>query len=537
MRERINRLAMGIIDTELPKVKVTPEAIDDLVRSGGTTRRELVVTSENDLHIKGLAYSSNFRVRLMNNAFGGTYNHLVYEVNTGFLEDGDVIAGTFYLVTNGGEREISYSFRVEIGTSGKALGDLKIAEDFAATAKNDSETALRLFEYRDFSEAPFMKGLRIRALYDGLKGRPDRRKELEEFLTGLAVKASVKLDVDQRECRFDNLKEITEERIRIVRNTWGYVNLEITADSNFIEIPRRTVSDHDFKDDVCEITYRLHPGRLHQGVNLGRIFITGMENRFIVPVTAVMNPGGGISPENAYAKEARLRFFRLWLEMETGEDAAASLPNQMMRALDELEEMQSQPVAYKLLRAGVCILGERNGEAALLLDECRETILAERQERLEEYCFYQYLRLLLNPDEYQKISLLRLTRKYLDDNLSLHSLFLIELRLDERMSENPGILFSAMRRQFDHGMKSPFLYLAAVRLLNDAPELMHTMGGFELQVVCFGARYRVAEEKLALAAAKLAFTDHHFPVFAFGLLSYFTAGIRKKRFWKPSVRS
>ena len=104
MRERINRLAKGIIDSEVPVIKVTPKETTDVVRSGGATRRELVVTSENNLHIKGLAYSSNFRVRLLNGAFGGTYNHLVYEVNTSFLEDGDVIKGAFYLVTNGGER-------------------------------------------------------------------------------------------------------------------------------------------------------------------------------------------------------------------------------------------------------------------------------------------------------------------------------------------------------------------------------------------------------------------------------------------------
>ena len=52
MRERINRLAKGIIDSEVPVIKVTPKGIDDVVRSGGATRRELVVTSENNLHIK-----------------------------------------------------------------------------------------------------------------------------------------------------------------------------------------------------------------------------------------------------------------------------------------------------------------------------------------------------------------------------------------------------------------------------------------------------------------------------------------------------
>ena len=109
---------------------------------------------------------------------------MVYEVDGTYLEDGDEIKGTFYLITSGGEKEIPYSFCAESTTSGKALGNLKTAQDFADIAKRDLDMALRLFEYRDFVEAPFMQDLKVRTLYDGLKGRPDRRKELEEFWPG-----------------------------------------------------------------------------------------------------------------------------------------------------------------------------------------------------------------------------------------------------------------------------------------------------------------------------------------------------------------
>ena len=522
MRERINRLAKGIIDSEVPVIKVTPKETTDVVRSGGATRRELVVTSENNLHIKGLAYSSNFRVRLLNGAFGGTYNHLVYEVNTSFLEDGDVIKGAFYLVTNGGEREVPYSFRVELSTSGKALSDLKTAEDFAATAKNDYETALRLFEYRDFYEAPFMKDLHVRALYGGLKGRPDRKKELEEFLTGLGVKEPVKLSADESEWRFDEPAGVIEECITVTRSCWGYVSLEVTADCDFIEIPVRNIGDQDFTDDICEIVYRIHPGRMHQGLNQGRIIITGIEERFVVPVTAMVNPGGGISAEDAYTKEAGAAYLHLRLQKEAGEyeEAVLLVPadtdegdvphNRMLRALDEIEEMKGQLEAIKLLRAEIYLSDGRESQAALLMDECREKILAERQEKLELYCYYQYLRLILQPDEYQKESLVRLLRKYLEENPDLHNLFLILLKLDRRMSENPGGALSMMRRQFEAGMRSPFLYLHACRLLSEEPDLIRSIGPFELQVLSFGARYGAAGKEFALAAARLTLTSRHF---------------------------
>ena len=59
MRERINRLAKGIIDSEVPKLVITPSALEGSVPAGTTARGELMVVSGNGLHIKGLIYSGN----------------------------------------------------------------------------------------------------------------------------------------------------------------------------------------------------------------------------------------------------------------------------------------------------------------------------------------------------------------------------------------------------------------------------------------------------------------------------------------------
>ena len=206
-----------------------------------------------------------------------------------------MIKGSFYLVTNGGEREVPYSFCVELSTSGKALSDLKTAVDFADIAKKDMDTALRLFEYRDFVNAPFMQDLHVRAIYDGLKGRPDRKKELEEFLTALKVKKPVQLWAETGERRFGELEDVVTEWVVIKRSEWGYVNLEVTTDCDFIELPRKTLGEQDFEEEECMVPFLVHPERMHQGENFGRILITGIEDQFVIPVLAVNNPGGGIS--------------------------------------------------------------------------------------------------------------------------------------------------------------------------------------------------------------------------------------------------
>lgn len=510
MRERINRLAKGIIDSEIPRMKVTPLEIDEVIHFGGSIRRELVVTSENDLNIKGLAYSSNFRVRFLNGAFGGTYNHLVYEINSSYLEDGDEIKGAFYLVTNSGEREIPYSFHIECGTSGKALSDLNTAGDFAEAAKKDMDTALRLFEYRDFVEAPFMQDLHTRALYDGLKGRPDRKKELEEFLTALKVKKPVKLLVSEAERRFGELEEITEDFITIKRSGWGYVNLDITADCDFIELPRKKVGDQDFSEDECRIPFYIHPGRMHQGENFGKILITGIEESFSVPVTAVSNPGGGISAEDAFTKEAFNRFLRLKLCQETGQGDSDQLHKRMIQALEEMELMKGEKSLFKLFRADIYLNENKRSDASLLLDECRDEILKIRQDKKQLYCYYQHLKLRVQPDEYQKESLIRLMRKYLEEDPGLSWLFILLMELDEKLRSNQILLLSMMKRQFDMGVRSPFFYVWGCRILNKAPELLRGFGSMELQILYHGAMNGQIGEKLAFTVASLTLTAKRF---------------------------
>lgn len=125
MRERINRLAKGIIDMETPALTIWPERMEEEIPADEVTRKDFFVTSGNGLHIKGLVYSSNLRVRALTGSFGGFRNRITYEIDGNKLEYGDQIEGSFYLVTNGGEKEIPYSFRVQNSASGKTLDRLK----------------------------------------------------------------------------------------------------------------------------------------------------------------------------------------------------------------------------------------------------------------------------------------------------------------------------------------------------------------------------------------------------------------------------
>ena len=71
MRERINRLARGIVENSVPELVLKPERVEAVIPAGQVIRGELGVVSGNNLHIKGLAYSDDERVKVVASAFGG----------------------------------------------------------------------------------------------------------------------------------------------------------------------------------------------------------------------------------------------------------------------------------------------------------------------------------------------------------------------------------------------------------------------------------------------------------------------------------
>lgn len=513
MKEKINRLAKGIIDAEVPQMICSPDTIDEAVRAGEVTKREVYITSENNLHIKGLVYSSNERVSVQNYAFGGLRNHITFEINSNHLEHGDIIKGSFYLVTNSGEKEIPYSFRVELGNSGKVLGGLETAEDFGRLAKNDWDTALRLFEYQDFIEAPFMQDISIRAVYDGLKGRVNRNNQLEEFLVFLKVKEPVKLEISDEKRFYDNLPEPMDDTIVIKKNTWGFAYMEARADGDFILFPQKVVTNADFTDNECRFSFRIQPARLHKGRNFGAIILKMFNDTVTIPLEVLGDETveiTGSDQEETVSKKDLEKYFSLRLDYESGAYTDALSVNRMLQELELVRALYRPDNLLNLMYAELLILSDNKEQACMILDECRESILTSRLENVENYCYYQYLNLLIRPNDSQKESLIRLLNKYLEERKLSYYLFFLLLKLDEGLAENSGVLVARMKKLYLRGCRSPLLYAKTCRILNENPEFLKNLEGLELQALHYGVKKELVTSDLALKTAHAANGAKHY---------------------------
>ena len=318
MRERIMRLSRGIVDAEMPKLFLDPVKIEETLGSDTVYKRELYLASENNLYIKGLAYSSHSRVKILKNAFGGLRNHIVYEVDTSWCENGDLIKGNFTLVTNSGELEVPFLFRVEMIESVRVLSTLKSMDDFVELAKKDMELALRLMEYRDFTEAPLFKDLRIRTIYEGLRGHGNRQNALEEFFLATGVKEPIELTLSTAKKVYDKPKDIVNDKVVLRKNTWGYLYMEVRADGDFIEIPKKVITQADFEEDRLDLRFRIHPERMHKGKNLGAIRLLTVHGDTVIRIEAIGEEPDRKRAEGEISKAGVCRYMKLREAYESG---------------------------------------------------------------------------------------------------------------------------------------------------------------------------------------------------------------------------
>lgn len=506
MKERINRMAKGIIETELPQMSWSPEVIEETVRINTVFRRELLIESRNRLNVKGFIYSSDVRVRIPgdNNTFGGLRSHIVYEVDTSYLAAGDEIEGSFYLVTSCGEKEIPYHFRVDLSGTGEMLGNLKTPEDFLKTAERDMDTALRLLEYPDLTEAPFMQDPHVRAIYDGLKGHGSRQNVMEEFLVALGVKKAVSLTADTRRKEYVNPDARLEDTIRLSCDSWGYQHVEFSADGDFLHLPKKSAAQADFSDGVFALPFSILPERLHGGRNFGRILIRTAQEKIEVLVEVLMQEQEH-SEKRALFIQACKRYVLHRLSFETGQGKNGDLLAGLQKELDQML-LTGNNLFLQLLQAELYLLASREDKAAQLLSALQPEIAAKRLENRAAYCFYQYLLAQKSGEEKHLEELLQLLDGYAFGSTlkgrERDFYYLLLIRLDEKLKKSPETLLLSLEERFQDGCISPFLYVECVRILEERPDLLKRISPFMVQVLHFAVKHGMLSRALSQAAAK-----------------------------------
>ena len=166
LKNKIKRFSNGDFSKEQPDVRFSETNLVLLIGEGETFQGSFTIENRKEAPVRGLVYSSSFRIHLKESGFEGNPVVISFTYDAEGLEPGYVENGTFTVVCNGGEYELSFTAVIERPYLMTSHGKVQNMKDFKLLAMKDFLEARRLFRSMSFYEILRYENLRVVALYN-----------------------------------------------------------------------------------------------------------------------------------------------------------------------------------------------------------------------------------------------------------------------------------------------------------------------------------------------------------------------------------
>lgn len=194
---------------------------------------------------------------------------------------------------------------------------------FVSIAKDDFKEAFRIFKRASFARILEKEDKKIQTLYQGLSRQPVTYQHLEEFLIAAGKKEKVTISAREVGKEYYELSSSVKESFYIQRSGWGHLRLDVEAVGDFLEVPRKVVTDEDFIGSHYEVEYLVHKEKLGKGNQFGKIVIKSPYQE--LAYTIVASTSGKLDVDIHIAQEkSKLELLRDCLAYFCYETAVAS---------------------------------------------------------------------------------------------------------------------------------------------------------------------------------------------------------------------
>lgn len=486
--------------TERPDVVLPQTHLEMRIGEGEIYHGSFELINRLDGDIRGLVYPSSFRVHLKDSGFEGNPVTIQFTYDARGLEPGFVEKGTFTAATNGGEFEIPFTAIVEKPYIMTSYGKVQSMRDFRGLACQDFQEAHRLFRSREFYEVLKYEDKRIYSLYDNMRKWSLGEAALEEFLVGTKQKEKLFLTLNEEEKNYENLLEPLKDELILTKNTWGYMEIHVRAEGDFIRILQSRISTDDFLGNDFRLSYVIEDTKLHAGKNYGRIYLETPYDRLAADI---MVHQSALHPRKEREAEFLLaQVVKSYLGMCAGKMDLHSWTESAVSKLKALREKEPEQEIYQLILADIYMKGLRIEEAKWILENYtyKKSELGKTPV-LGLYYLYLLSMLTRNTAQMEKV-LAEMKRVYMK-NPRKWQIALMMMHLDP-LYAGAGNRLKLLERQFYNRANGIRLYLEAYECYKERPDLMKKLGAFEIQVLHFAVRYKLITRELALHGAELA---------------------------------
>ena len=497
VRARIGQIAAGRFNGTKPILAFSEETIDLSVIEGRSEAGSFVIESTNQIKICGIVYSTNPRMECLNPHFEGEKVRIRYQFNSKGLTEGDACEGKFVIVCNQIEYSLSFCARITRLYAEASTGAVKSLDDFTRLAASNWDEAYHLFYNRNFLNTIPYDNVYERLTYEGFACARPSGQNMEEFLIGVNKKKPVSISVDKSEEIFMASKEPQSGCFTITKDNWGYTEIRLRTDCEFIKLSKPVLTHDDFIGKTYLYEYIIDASAMHAGRNFGRIYIDGVYQSFTIDITAgVRDDDGSISgiAVTKDIKECMVGIMELYTGFRLKRIVTGVWANETISILNHLHALMPDEHMYELMKAQAFIINRQRQEAKWILDDFKHS---NPDKKAPIWGYYLYLMTLLEREPSYIDNMTHEVELIFYENPDSVLLFWVLLFLrNQYFDDNAGKL-KDIKYWVLRGCSSPYLYIEAYYLISQDPYLIKELSVFELRILSWAVKKKALTKELA----------------------------------------
>ena len=497
VRARIGQIAAGRFNGTKPILAFSEETIDLSVIEGRSEAGSFVIESTNQIKICGIVYSTNPRMECLNPHFEGEKVRIRYQFNSKSLTEGDACEGKFVIVCNQIEYSLSFCARITRLYAEASTGAVKSLDDFTRLAASNWDEAYHLFYNRNFLNTIPYDNVYERLTYEGFACARPSGQNMEEFLIGVNKKKPVSISVDKSEEIFMASKEPQSGCFTITKDNWGYTEIRLRTDCEFIKLSKPVLTLDDFIGKTYLYEYIIDASAMHAGRNFGRIYIDGVYQSFTIDITAGVRDDDGSISDIAVTKdikECMVGIMELYTSFRLKRIVTGIWANETISILNHLHALMPDEHMYELMKAQAFIINRQRQEAKWILDDFKHS---NPDKKAPIWGYYLYLMTLLEREPSYVDNMTHEVELIFYENPDSVLLFWVLLFLRDQYFDDSAGKLKDIKYWVLRGCSSPYLYIEAYYLISQDPYLIKELSVFELRILSWAVKEKALTKELA----------------------------------------
>ncbi len=457
--------------------------------------------------LRGMVFSSNPYVVAKNPSFEGEQVEVLFYVKDGIGHSGDRIEGEFHIILDGYSTDIPFSIEYQSPVIKVNDRTITTLSDFGKLYRSSPTDALSFFSTDEFES--FMKTQKTDEflLYRGYKSFPKTYQNLEEFLVALGLKGRTGFFLSDTSLTFNVEDQDLRESIDITKTEWGYAEINVESDSEFITVGHERVNDDYFIAGTMHFDFYIHPNKMHAGKNYARLTFSSYDEEKVLTVLCVKETSESVNDIHRLFMRSKVRLTREYLEYRFKRMDSEKWCESLTGLLDTLISVSPENATeYLLMKTHALILTEKKIEALSYVEELKVLILDKKG---FEWAYLLYLCTMIEREK-GYVDKLTLEVEAIFRDTDDPRVFWLLLFLRERYIDNPFSELKDIRQFVTNRLNSPFFYIEALYLMEKDPLLIKSFDDFTLKVLRWAANKDRITGNIALRIATLLSNEKSF---------------------------